>query len=267
MQFGAVTYNDLEEIRNLQPEGWPDIVPAFESYINQDFCHPIKTRLDNRIVGIGTSIIFGKTSWIAHIIVDKDYRNKGIGYQLVETLLKSIKKQGIKTCLLISTELGMPVYIKAGFKIVTEYLFLKREKSWAEFPVCENVVPFKDEYYPMIIRLDKLISGEQREQLIKEYLDNSMIYVENKEVKGYYLPDLGEGLIFAVTDNAGLELMKIKYSMIDKAVLPSDNVAGTDFLKHNGFIETDTKGTRMILGKNIDWKPEKIFSRIGGNYG
>jgi GNAT superfamily N-acetyltransferase len=267
MQFEELTYKDLDEIRNLQPEGWSDIIPEFESYINQSFCHPVKTRLDNKIVGIGTSIIFDKTSWVAHIIVDKDYRNRGVGYRIVGTLLEGIKKQGIETCLLISTELGMPVYKRAGFRIVTEYIFLKRVKPWNEFPVCENIVPFKDEYYPMIIKLDQLISGENREKLIKEYLDNSMIYVENNEIKGYYLTDLGEGLIFADTDKAGLELMKIKYSGIDKAVLPYDNVAGIEFLKRNGFAETDAKGTRMILGKNINWKPDKIFSRIGGNYG
>ena len=81
------------------------------------------------------------------------------------------------------------------------------------------------------------------------------------------MPDLGEGLINAETDSAGLELMKVKYSQIDKSVLPSDNVVGIEYLKKNGFVETDTKGTRMILGNDIDWKPEKIFSRIGGNYG
>jgi hypothetical protein len=56
MLFETLTYNDLKEIRNLQPEGWPDIVSEFESYIDQDFCHPIKTRLDGKIVGIGTLI-------------------------------------------------------------------------------------------------------------------------------------------------------------------------------------------------------------------
>ncbi len=267
MRPEAVTIKDLEEIRRLQPEGWPDIVPAFKSYLNQSFCHPVKIKLDNQIVGIGTLIVFDKTSWIAHIIVDKYFRNRGIGYRIVETLLRGLKGKGIETCLLISTELGMPVYKKAGFRIATEYIFLKREKPWIEFPVCENIVMFKDEYYPMIIRLDKMISGENREKLIKEYLDNSRIYVENNEVKGYYLPDLGEGLIFADTDKAGLELMKIKYSLVDKAVLPSDNSVGIEFLKNNGFAVADIKGTRMILGKGIDWKPEKIFSRIGGNYG
>ena len=267
MQFEKLTYNDLGEIKHLQPEGWSDIVSEFKSYINHDFCHPAKTKLDNKIVGIGTSIIFGKTGWLAHIIVDKEYRNKGIGYQIVVTLLEDIRNQGIKTYLLVATELGMPVYKKTGFKNVAEYLYLKREKPWIEFPVSANVVPYQNKYYHMIIGLDIKISGEDRERLIKEYLDNSMIYIKNKEVKGYFLPDLGEGLICANTDYAGLELMKIKYSRIDKAVLPYDNTTGIEFLKQNGFIETDTKGTRMILGNSIDWKPEMIFSRIGGNYG
>ncbi|MCK5463227.1 MAG: hypothetical protein KAI95_09430 [Bacteroidales bacterium] len=61
--------------------------------------------------------------------------------------------------------------------------------------------------------------------------------------------------------------MKIKYSKVDKAVLPGENHPGTNFLRQNGFTLSDTKGTRMILGQEIDWKPEHIYSRIGGNFG
>jgi len=61
--------------------------------------------------------------------------------------------------------------------------------------------------------------------------------------------------------------MKVKYASADKAVLPPDNLHGINFLKQHGFKITDTRGTRMILGKDINWQPEKVFSRIGGNYG
>ena len=50
-------------------------------------------------------------------------------------------------------------------------------------------------------------------------------------------------------------------------MLPEDNQAGVGFLKQNGFVKTETKGTRMIPGKEIYWKPENIYSRIGGNFG
>ncbi|MFA5044978.1 MAG: GNAT family N-acetyltransferase [Paludibacter sp.] len=266
MTFETITINDLEEIRNLQPEDWQDIIPDMEFYIKSSFCNPMKAMLNNKIVGIGTSIVFENTSWVAHIIVDRDSRNKGIGLQIVSELLDSIRKKSIETCSLIATELGKPVYMKAGFRIVAEYSFFKREKSWVDCPVSEKVIPFKEEYRSMIYELDKKISGERRALLLAGYLGNSMLFVGNNKVLGYYIPDLKEGLIFADTEEAGWELMKLKYSTVDTAVLPSDNSAGLAFLKQNGFIETK-KGTRMIVGKDVDWNPRKMYSRIGGNLG
>jgi N-acetylglutamate synthase-like GNAT family acetyltransferase len=267
MKFETITYKDLGEIVNLQPDGWPDIVPEFEYYIKKDFCHPLKTKADNKIVGVGTSIVFGKTGWLAHIIVDNNYRKRGIGYKIVEELLKGLKNHSVETWLLIATEPGKPIYIKAGFRIVTEYSYLKRENPWNELSISKNVSSFKDEYKSEILELDRKISGENRASLLSDYLDNSVVFIANNEVKGYYIPGLREGLINADIKEAGLELMKVKYSKVDKAVLPSDNITGIEFLKRNGFVDADTKGTRMILGRNIDWKPQKIFSRIGGNFG
>jgi len=266
-QSKTISNADLDEIKNLQPEGWPDIVPEFELYIKNSFCHAIKIEADDRLVGIGASVSFPKTSWLAHIIVDRDYRKKGIGFQIVEELLKSLNNRSIKTCLLLATDLGLTIYKKAGFRSVTEYVYLKREKSWKKYPLSDKLIPYRDKYYPMLMRLDRTVSGEDREILLKNYLGNSIIYLNNKKVMGYYMPGIGEGTIIAESEEAGLELMKLKLSKIDKCVLPSDNVVGIDFIKQNGFTESDTKGTRMILGTDIKWKPENIYSRIGGNYG
>lgn len=267
MQFDPVTYNDLGEIRNLQPEGWSDIVPEFKFYVDSAFCNPIKIKIDNKIVGVGASIAFNNTSWIAHIIVESSFRKRGIGYYIVEELLKNIESNSIKTCSLIATELGQSIYMKAGFRIVTEYSFFKREIPWKDQPISKNTISFKEEYRSQIYELDKKISGENREKLITHHLVHSIVYVENNEVIGYHIPSLKEGLIFADTDDAGLELMKIKYAKINEAALPSDNIAGIEFLKQNGFVKTNKRGTRMIRGRDIDWDPKKIYSRIGGNLG
>ena len=119
----------------------------------------------------------------------------------------------------------------------------------------------------MIYQMDRDVSGENRADLLKEYLNNSYVYLDNDRIMGFYLPNLREGLIVADNKNAGRELLKFKLPTHDKIVLPSDNMAGIEFLKQNGYVETNVKGTRMILGKNIDWQPKKIFSRIGGNFG
>jgi GNAT superfamily N-acetyltransferase len=266
MTLESVTFNDLEEIRGLQPKGWSDIILDIEFYLKSPFCNPFKATIDNKIVGTGTLITYENTCWIAHIIVGSDYRNNGIGSQIVNGLLERIKKDAIQTCSLIATDLGKPVYLKAGFRTVTEYSFLQKEKPWVDRPVSKNVIPFDEKYRTAIYELDKVISGENREMLLKGILESSMLYIENGNVVGYYMPGLKEGLISADTNEAGLELMKLKYSKADKAALPIDNIEGLEFLKQNGFVET-IQWTRMLFGKDLNWSPQKMYSRMGGNFG
>ncbi|MCK5345090.1 MAG: GNAT family N-acetyltransferase [Candidatus Heimdallarchaeota archaeon] len=267
MQFRDITYDDLGEIRNLQPEDWPDIVPEFEYYIRKIFCFPTKVMSNNKIVGVGTLIVFGNTAWLTHIIVDQDHRNSGIGFHITEKLINDGNNKSVKSFLLIATELGLPVYKKAGFRILSEYQYLNRDKPWKNFPLSPNIYPYEDVFDLRIYELDEKISGENRKSLLTDYLENTLVYIQDNSVSGFYMPGLGEGLIYASTAEAGLELMKIKYSKVDKAVLPGENHPGTNFLRQNGFTLSEAKGTRMILGQEIDWKPEHIYSRIGGNFG
>jgi N-acetylglutamate synthase-like GNAT family acetyltransferase len=266
MTLESVTFKDLEEIKNLQPKGWSDIILDIEFYLKSTFCNPFKATIDNKIVGTGTLITYGNTCWIAHIIVGSDYRNNGIGSQIVNGLLEKIKKDTIETCSLIATDLGKPVYLKAGFRAVTAYTFFQREKPWVDCSVSKNVISFDEKYRTAIYKLDKKISGENREMLLKDFLESSRLYVKNGKVVGYYMPNLKEGLIFADTNEAGLELMKLKYSKTDKAALPVNNIEGLEFLKQNGFVET-TQWTRMVFGKDLNWNPQKMYSRMGGNFG
>jgi len=266
MKIETITINDIEKIRNLQPDDWNDIVPDIEFYIDSPFCHPVKATIDNTLVGTGALISLGKSSWIGHIIVDAQYRNNGIGLQVVNNLLEFAQKSSIDTCSLIATELGKPVYLKAGFKTITEYQFLKREQPAMECPVSDNIVSFTECYRAAIQELDMAVAGEDRRVLLDKSIQNARVYLQNNKVTGYYIPDLKEGTIVADTTEAGLELMKLKYTKADKAVLPVDNLEGIAFLKQQGFTET-SKGTRMVFGKELNWQPLKIYSRISGNFG
>jgi len=267
MKFATVTYNDLKEIGKLQPEGWPDIVTDFKFYLDSGFCIPIKIVLGNRIVGLGAAILLGDSAWIAHIIVDEEFRNKGIGYSIVEELLNRLKAYSLKSYMLIATETGKSLYEKAGFKAVSDYAYFRREIPWKDQKISGKVLPYKTAYFSEIMELDKKISGENRGSLLFDHLSTSKVYIQNNSLAGVYIPGSGEGLIIADTLSAGLELMKEKYSIIDKAVLPAENVAGIAFLEQNGFVKTPVKGTRMVYGEDVTWKPDKIFSRIGGNLG
>jgi GNAT superfamily N-acetyltransferase len=267
MQIDAITSKDLESLRHLQPEGWSDIIPDLTFYITSKFCNPVKMVVGERITGIGASIEFHHTAWLAHIIVDPEFRNRGIGYQIVVKLLEDLSKSGAETCLLTATELGQPVYTRAGFRNVAEYIFLNREKPWEEGPVSPDIVDFREEFRQDIYNMDRLATGERRELLLSPFLNNARLYVRNNRLMGYLLPGLREGLIIAENDEAGFALMNAKYAKVDKAALPADNKAGVEFLLKHGFADSGKKGTRMILGGDVPWKPGMIYSRIGGNVG
>ncbi|MEN8202776.1 MAG: GNAT family N-acetyltransferase [Bacteroidota bacterium] len=267
MQYDIVTHADLKHVAYLQPDGWTDISEEFRDYIDNRFAYPVKLTLDHEIIGVGSSMVFKHTAWIAHIIVRNDYRNRGIGTQIVDYLLSDLKQKSVQSVLLISTELGKSLYVKAGFRHVSDYVYMKRQYPWRESPCTTHVVPYTGSYYSQVMSFDRNISGEDREALISIYLTNAWLYLDREKLRGCYLPDLGEGMILADDPEAGTELMKIKYAKEDKAVIPSGNIAAIEFLKQNGFMETEQKGTRMVLGKEVFWKPEGFFSRIGGNYG
>jgi len=47
--FGPITRTDLDEISKLQPDGWNDIIPDIKSYVEADFCRPLKLMHDHTI--------------------------------------------------------------------------------------------------------------------------------------------------------------------------------------------------------------------------
>jgi len=267
MQISKFTYADLNKIQHLQPKGWPDIIADFKSYINDAFCNPIKLSTNGCIFGLGNSIIFRKSAWISHIIVDENYRNLGFGTEIMNFLLLEVRSNQVDTILLIATEMGEPIYKKAGFRIVSDYVYLKKERNCLDNDIQGNIQPYKPEYYDQIIKLDIAISGEYREPLIRKNLANSLVYLDKKAVKGIYFLTFGEGAVYADNPDIGIEMMKLKYKTINKAVIPSENRHGINFLLQNGFVKEETFGKRMILGEDVKWKPDCIFSRIGGNYG
>ena len=266
MIFQAITFSDLDTVKNLQPPDWPDIIPYIKLYIESPNCWPIKVISGNELLGIGAAIFNEDTAWLAHIIVNEKYRKQGIGSAIVAELMHSVVLKNIPTQLLIATAIGQPVYEKAGFLKVTDYLFFKREKPWIEKNSVFEIKNYLIKYKQQILELDKYVTTENRRWLLEMHLNSAKLIIVDNQLWAYYLPTLGEGPIISQTEEAGLDLMRLKYEGIDKAVLPLENTTGIIFLLENGFVQV-SKGARMIFGKEIQWKPEMIYSRIGGNFG
>jgi GNAT superfamily N-acetyltransferase len=266
MDIRPAAFSDLDGIAALRPEGWSDIRPWFEFYLSNRFCRAYLIVIDTRIAGTGVVIFFGSTAWLAHVIVSPEYRAKGLGSALVRHLLGVAAAQGARSVSLIATELGFPVYTKAGFRIVGGYSFFTRSEPLSP-DADSRIVPFDERFREALLDLDTRASGENRSCMLTQFLSDALLFAAGGTLRGFYLPSLGEGTVIADDDESGIALLRHKISTKTAVVLPEGNRAAVHFLEHSGFVPSGNTGTRMILGPDIGFHSEKIFSRSAGNTG
>ena len=267
MKISLFEAEDLDIIQTIQPPDWSNLKTSFKYYLNHlDFCKPIKIILENKIVGIGTTIIHKDVAWLAQIVVHPDFRNRGIGSLITKTLIENLKNDSCKTILLIATEMGQPVYEKIGFEVVGEYSFLKNNNVDEDGQISKNIIKPDRNQFDEVLVIDFKISGEDRSNQLSEYYSDSFIYIENKKVQGCFFPSFGDGLIIAENYNAGIELVKLRIKKNQTATLPIENVNTIQFLKEKNFIQFRT-AKRMSMGEKLNWHPEKIFNRVSGQIG
>lgn len=77
---------------------------------------------------ISTKIYSGKYVELDNVVIDKSYRNKGLGKKLCDRVLKEAKKRGCKTAMLDAYAENIPAhrfYYREGF-FVRGFHFLKK---------------------------------------------------------------------------------------------------------------------------------------------
>jgi GNAT superfamily N-acetyltransferase len=265
MQILPLTKSDLDSLPQIQPYDWNDIRIPISSYLEPDYIFPFKAVIDNVLVGTGTAILHEKTGWLATIVTHSEYRNQGIGKRITEYLLAFLQSQYCEHIYLIATTLGEPVYKKVGFTTESRYDFYK-DISLENLSISENISPYQSDYKQAIFELDKPISGEDRSQHLEDFLADSFVYFQNGKIEGFYLPNLGDGLIVANTPEAGIELMKKRFQKFKIASFPQENTAAHDFMESHGYISV-MNPTRMHFLKPMPWKPVGLYNRVGGNIG
>jgi GNAT superfamily N-acetyltransferase len=264
MKIRPLVSADIENIKSIAPEDWGDITPYFRYYFSNPNCYTFVAEENGKLIGSGNYTLHPESAWLSHIIVLPEYRNKGYGEAITKLLISEIKKSGCPSLMLIATPMGEPVYKKLGFQTVAKYIFLK------DFSIDTTAVkglrPLKQEDISEVLKLDRLVAGEDRSRLLKSAA-NGWVVESGSTLKGFYLPQIFEGPVLATDTEAGLALLGIKMKNKGPLVLPEDNTEGVRLLKQNGFNEYHAPGMRMFLGKNVIWQPKMIYGRIAGSFG
>ena len=261
--------SEIKLLQNFPPESWNLDLPLFISYhFNYPYFYPVVAEENSKIVGFGNGILNGSTGWLGNILVPSEFRRKGIGSEITEHLIKFFHSKGCTSQVLIASEMGKNIYTRFGFKESSVYQFLRKNSDLPDYVKNENIRRINDYDSDILKKFDEEISGENRYHLIKRYFSTGWIYQQSAEaIQGVLLPDLGGGLIFAKNPEAGLELIKFKLNLGKfRTVIPAENETALNFVKSQGF-ELYSTAPRMVLGNEVNWKPEYVYNRAAGYCG
>ncbi len=257
---------NLSLIKDLPPVDWNfDIINFIQKHFNQTYFHAFSINYKNQVIGFGNVFLFEKVSWLGNIIIDENYRNKGLGTKITSHLIDFSISKGANSLILIATDQGTPLYKKLGFEIDSDYKFFIKLNT----KVTSNTLQLrkvKDNELSDIISMDFKITAENRSKLLKIYQNSIYAIADDQEIKGYYISDLGNGFIASTDRSTGVKLLKKLATNKSNIVIPERNELALKTVIDIGF-EFHHKAPRMCFGRKINWKPGDIFSRGTGYCG
>lgn len=269
LQIRDLRTSDLPLIKDFAPPEWHvDLSQLFGRHFGRPYFHPLAAEVDGRTVGCAEGLLQGNAGWLGNIIVLPEFRGHGIGRALTESLVALFKRKGVQYQILVATPLGEPIYRKLGFETVSQYLFFEKQDAPGSLDAVPGVRPLTAVDYEDVFALDRLVTGEIRSPFLRGFLQAAWAHVDSAgQLDGYYLPQLGNGLVIARNDAAGLALMRHKHNQGPGAsCVPEQNAMATAFLQGNRFGEA-WRAPRMTLGPDLRWQPEHVYSRGSGYCG
>src|SRR5215831_10415209 len=102
-------------IRLGQQAGWNQTPADWQRFLDLQPDGCFVGLWDGLPVSTITTFLFGKTAWIAMVLVEASHRGRGIATALLEHTLSLVDGSGIRVVRLDATPLGLPVYARLGF--------------------------------------------------------------------------------------------------------------------------------------------------------
>jgi len=167
-------------------EGWAYTRPEFERILRLPHVGSLVWD-DDGPLGFVTSVQYGDSAAIGHLVVSGEARGKKVGRRLLEASLRELDNSGIRSILLYATSAGEPLYKSCGFKAlrdVVSYGFrVEPRKSLRR----NEMLSSKD--LQEVCELDGGLFGDDRSELLKELFrghpDSCFKTVRDGRITGY----------------------------------------------------------------------------------
>lgn len=216
---------------------------------------------DEERVGMATTITFGEIGWIGNVIVEENYRNRGVGSALVGHAIKYLRERSVKTISLYSYMHSVPFYRSLGFELDGKLVAM----SGRGVPKQTSRHPRRTEEgdLPNIFALDRNCFGASRDRLLKNlFLEGrgfGFVLYDDNELSGFVfarryseMAELGPMVSRSDTKNVAVSLL---YTILGELMglevniyVPEGGRSLFSELQALGFAER-FKAVRMSWGK------------------
>ena len=264
VQLRKMELSDMAGLMKLKDaEGWNQLEKDWTLLISYQKSVNLVAVLEDRIVGSVTALNFAQTvAWIGMMLVDKDFRGRGIGKRLMLAVME--KLADCASVKLDATPAGRPLYLKLNFK--DEYtLYRMSNSSASNIPPGDAALEPRRIHpgdLPEVATFDKKVFGADRTELITWLYESSpdlaWLIRAKGQVTGFCLGRPGQnftqlGPVQASSPEIALALIRAAINQIPgQAVVvdvPADKSATRLWLEAHGFI-TLRPFERMFLKQN-----------------
>ena len=280
----VMTEQDLRSAVRLNTiAGWNQTEVDWRRFLESSPVGCFVVEVAGQVAGTVATICYeNRFAWIGMVLVDPDFRNRGLGTRLLHQAIEHLDQLGVATMKLDATPLGRPLYSKLGF--VSEYeieRWMLRRPSATQSPRPAAPYPSLDELQmERICESDRGLFGADRSSLLHslhQFAPGLTCSVWKEGTLGGYV--FGRKGLFA--DHLGPcaandpqtaeELLQSFLRRSSRETIIVDrlqsNLAFLDSLTNTGFLYSRPL-TRMVRGPNSHpGRPESICAILGPEFG
>jgi len=284
MNLRTMTKQDIPGGLRLNTlSGWNQTAADWQRFLENSPRGCFVMEHGGKVVGTATTICYeNRFAWIGMVLVDPEFRKKGIGTELLKKTIEHLDDAGILTLKLDATPQGKPIYAKLGF--VEEYeierWILKRPPGTNSTTCSATRELFSEKQKEQIFRMDKESFGADRSFLLRCLCEEAPEFAtavwEDESLQGYafgrrglFADHLGPSM--AKKPGAAEGLLRTFLTASSRETLIVDcvkaNSMAVELLCRHGFGPSRLL-TRMFRGPNVyAGRPELFCSILGPEFG
>ena len=165
IRIRVLTHDDIPFAMKLKDQaGWNQTEADWRRFLDMEPDGCFAAEWDGQAVGTTATCVLGSVAWIAMVLVDPDWRGRGVGKALMSHALSFLDAQGVASVRLDATALGKPLYEKLGF--VAEYELARYEGVPQGSYETNAVEKANAQDWPQLFQLDREITRADRSKFL-----------------------------------------------------------------------------------------------------